>query len=54
MRESFEIMSSHPLLTIFLGGLSIFAMVATVDVLTALIDKIPEGKRNKKKDVGTT
>lgn len=45
MKEAFDTMGSHPLLTMFLGALFILSLAIVGDVLTALINKIPKRKK---------
>jgi hypothetical protein len=45
MKEAFEIMGSHPFLTMFLGALFILSLAILGDVLTELINKIPSRKK---------
>jgi hypothetical protein len=45
MKEAFEVMGEHPLLTLFLGGISVFCLIILADIIMALINKIPSGKK---------
>jgi hypothetical protein len=45
MKEAFEVMGSHPLLTMFLGALFILSLAILGDVLMTLINKIPSRKK---------
>jgi hypothetical protein len=45
MKEAFEVMGSHPFLTMFLGALFMVSLVILGDVLIALINKIPSRKK---------
>lgn len=45
MKEAFDIMGSHPFLTMFLGGIFILGLIILGDVLMALINKIPDRKK---------
>jgi len=47
MKEAFEVMGSHPLLTLFLGGIFMVSLAILGDVLTTLINKIPTRKNKK-------
>jgi hypothetical protein len=45
MKEAFEVMGSHPFLTMFLGGIFIVSLAILGDVLITLINKIPSRKK---------
>jgi hypothetical protein len=47
MKEAFDIMGSHPGLTLFLGALFILSLEIVGDVLKTLINKIPKRKTKK-------
>lgn len=49
MREAFEVMGNHALLTLFLGFLFIVAVSSLTDIALALVSRIPK-RKNKQKD----
>jgi hypothetical protein len=54
MKEAFEVMGNHALLTLFLGAVFVVSLAIICDTISVLFSRIPNKVKRKKKDDNPT